>query len=94
MWDKQANKNDNVKFNGPGYSLFSWWKREGTWKQVCVQRDLDITMNPKGKEMAQMYKLHADFHFRLSHTSRGADHDFYQDSCTSSTVNIYELKQL
>ena len=41
-----------------------------------------------------MYKPHADFHFRLSHTSHGEDHDFYQDSYHSSTVNIYELKQL
>ena len=40
-----------------------------------------------------MDKPHADFHFRLSHTSDGEDHDFYQDSCTSSTVNIYELNK-
>ena len=40
-----------------------------------------------------MDKPHADFHFRLSHTSNGEDHDFYQDSCTSSTVNIYELNK-
>ena len=55
---------------------------------------LTLQWTPRVRKWSQMYKLHAHFHFRLSHTSHGADHDFYQDSCTSSTVNIYELKQL
>ena len=41
-----------------------------------------------------MDKPHADFYSSLSHTSHGEDHDFYQDSCHSSTVNIYAPEQL
>ena len=77
-------------------TLSSLKKREETWKQVCVGRNLDITMNAKGnaRKWSQMYKPHADFYLSLSPTSHGEDHDFNQDSCTSSTVSIYAPKQL
>ena len=74
-------------------TLSSLKKREETWKQVCVGRNLDITMNAKGnaRKWSQMYKPHADFYLSLS--QRGKILLFFR-SCTSSTVNIYAPKQL
>ena len=94
MWDKQTNKNNNVKFDGPGYYLFLEEKEREPGNKFAWDGTLTLQWTPRVRKWSQMFKPHADFYFSLSHTSHREDHDFYQDSCHSSTVNIYALKQL
>ena len=94
MWDKQTNKQNLMSGVLSLSSLFLEEREREPGNKFAWDGTLTLQWTPRVRKWSQMDKPHADFYSSLSHTSHREDHDFYQDSRTSSTVNIYALKQL